>query len=191
MYRYTLLLLVSISLLFSSCNKDLGKAFDSLKSKCSASDDPAVQVIPATKCRSWYPMAEKDVKTITKYIPGKKVKVPGDTQYVPVMVDCDELKKKGESKHVIRVPVPVYERVDTMSLIREATFKDMQEIEYWNKQSEIEAKQKNKALQSLAEEKSLREADQKVGRGYKLKFYGLLSLLLLIVVVYVGLKKFF
>jgi len=135
MKQITLLLLLATAL--SSCltTKNVGSKFAKLKSKCDSSHKAEVKAIPANFCHQWYPVTESKTTKI-KYLPGKPIPVPGETQYVTV--NCDtayEAAMKEAALHggkpapaTVKVRVPVYIQVDTAD--RETTIvkKDSAEL---------------------------------------------------------------
>ncbi len=81
-------------------------------------------------CAVKFPI-KTSTKTVTKYMPGKTILVPGETVYMDY--NCDSAVKaqmdlfvangqkgtnqKGTNPKYIKIPVPVYERVDTNSIV--------------------------------------------------------------------------
>lgn len=83
----------------------------------------------AQKCGVWYPV-QVYTNTATKYLPGKTIQIPGENIYIDY--NCDSAVRSEMDKFaagaqkmpsrptVIRVPVPVYQHVDTLSIERNA-----------------------------------------------------------------------
>lgn len=190
MRKHTHILLLFLVIFVSSCGRDVSKAFDKLKAECASSNDLKKQLVPSAKCREWFPIADKESETIIKYLPGKPILVP-DTTYVPMVVDCDEITKKGSGKQTIKVPVPVYLRVDTASVVKNVRIKDMREIVYWQGKFLVEEDDKRKIEVALLDEKSKNSLLYKQVRNLQFKLYGIVALIVLLIAAWVLKKTYF
>lgn len=70
--------------------------------------------LAATYSHLRYPCVDRKDSAI-RYLPGKKILVSGEKEYVTI--DCDSLFKATGKRGRIEVPVPVYMRVDTQSIL--------------------------------------------------------------------------
>lgn len=126
-----------MSAIWSSCltTKNASRKFAKLKAKCDSSHKAEVKAIPANFCHQWYPVTESKT-TKVKYLPGKPVPVPGETQYISV--NCDsayEAAMKEAALHggkptpaTVKVRVPVYMQVDTAAIETTIVQKDSAEL---------------------------------------------------------------
>ncbi len=108
------------------------QVFRNAKKKCDKSKDPAIQAIPALLCHEWYPV-KSDTTVLKEYVKGDPVEIPGEVRFV--MYDCDSAAKAEANKKYapgtqksIRIPVPVYQRVDTQKILQNIVSKDSAEL---------------------------------------------------------------
>jgi hypothetical protein len=145
----------------------------------------------AKYCAVKFPPKEKTtIKTV--YKPGKVTKVPGETVYVEY--DCDSAiaaenllyaKHISGRKATIRIPVPVYERVDTNSIVMD--------IERENVAMQAVLNYKIDSLNTLLIKKGelLTSKDKKIATLHKSAIHGWMafSLLAAIVAAFLWLMK--
>ena len=199
--KFTLAVLLSLAVLAvlsSGCNpqRKLRKqqqeaakvlhAYNKLDAKCA--EKKHLDSIPASYCATRFP-SKQSSRVKIKYLPGKRVLVPGDTQYVEV--DCDSaiaaFKATNRLPEKVRVPYPVYVQVDTSAILSETIKTDAAKEEVLRKRAEH-------ADQSLLSEVQRNNALQVRGdNAYKwLRYLGGLCILLLLVIaggIYLYAKK--
>lgn len=138
---------------------------------------------------SKFPVKEV-IKRDTRYLPGKPKLVPGETIYVDY--NCDsavEAQMKEFATHIpktVKVPVPVYQQVDTNLIIQESVQENTAKVA----QVELE---KAALQQQLADEKAqvaVHKHDaienREWGKGWRGKFYMAISGVVLLLFLLIG-----
>ena len=127
-------------------------AYNKLDAKCA--EKKHLDSVPANYCSTRFPSKQSSSVKI-KYLPGKRVLVPGDTQFIEV--DCDSaiaaFKATNRPPEKVRVPYPVYVQVDTSAILSEVIKTDAAKEEILLKRADhaehglLAEVQRNNALQ--------------------------------------------
>jgi hypothetical protein len=127
-------------------------SYNKLDAKCA--EKKHLDSIPANYCATRFPTKQSSSVKI-KYLPGKRVLVPGDTQFIEV--DCDSAIAAFKATNLVpvkvRVPYPVYVQVDTSAILSEVVKTDAAKEEILRKRAEhaehglLAEVQRNNALQ--------------------------------------------
>jgi len=195
-WLFALIVVGAMLVCLSSCGKKFYQKQDAKKAKKALQsfkklDDkyatsPVTDTASAHFCATKFPTKESTTVKY-KFLPGKPVIKQGETVYVKY--NCDSAvaaqRAKGRKDSIIRIPVPLYEKVDTQQIIRSVVKKDPAYESLLLRRAENAEKI---AVLASTQNNDLRG---KIGRKNKLLIgsVGLNILWLLLVALYLYLRK--